>query len=76
MWGGMFVRSLSLSRFRGVKETEEPIRLRKFNVLLGRNNSGKTTVLEALSLLPHPKVEPPWISLDISAKIPRAWMIT
>ena len=78
----MFVRSLSLSRFRGVKETEEPIRLRKFNVLLGRNNSGKTTVLEALSLLPHPEVEPPWLHIEAPAGAPpgvvlnrRTWMI-
>ena len=57
----MFVRSLLMRDFRGIRRVrtageggEEAIELAKFNVLVGPNNSGKSTVLEALSLLPHP----------------------
>ena len=50
----MFVEELSLREFRGVRECAEPLRFSKFNVLVGRNNAGKTTVLEALALLPLP----------------------
>jgi len=46
----VFVESLRLSRFRGIRESED-IRFSKFTVLIGRNNSGKTSILEALSLL-------------------------
>ncbi|RLF48378.1 MAG: hypothetical protein DRN20_04685 [Thermoplasmata archaeon] len=55
----LFVSMLDMKEFRGVKRFEKPIELRKFNVLIGRNNSGKSTVLEALSLLPHPDVLTP-----------------
>jgi len=55
----MFVEELSIREFRGIRECEEPLRLSKFTVLIGRNNSGKTTVLEALSLLPYPHLDYP-----------------
>ncbi|RLE78315.1 MAG: hypothetical protein DRJ56_00420 [Thermoprotei archaeon] len=41
-------------RLRGVRHTAAPLRPRRLNVLIGPNNSGKTTVIDALSLLPHP----------------------
>jgi len=57
----LFVRSLLVRDFRGIRrvrtageEGEKAIELAKLNVLVGPNNSGKSTVLEALSLLPHP----------------------
>ena len=49
------LRSLDLQEFRGIRKLENPpMKLAKFNVLIGRNNSGKTSVLEALALLPDP----------------------
>jgi energy-coupling factor transporter ATP-binding protein EcfA2 len=50
----MFVSSMELKEFRGIKELKEPLEFNKFNVLVGRNNSGKSAILHALSLLPHP----------------------
>jgi len=55
----MYVTELDITAFRGIKECQEPLRLDKFNVLLGRNNSGKSAVLHALSLLPSPDLPPP-----------------
>jgi energy-coupling factor transporter ATP-binding protein EcfA2 len=49
-----FVTQLDIKEFRGIKSCKEPLKFSKFNVLLGRNNSGKSAVLQALSLLPHP----------------------
>lgn len=57
----MFVEKIKIKEFRGIKETKEWIRLKKFNIVLGRNNSGKTTLLEALSLLPNPSLLVPLI---------------
>lgn len=48
----MFVNSLNIKEFRGIKECKTPIRFTNFTVLIGRNNSGKSSILEALSLLP------------------------
>ncbi|KKN34634.1 hypothetical protein LCGC14_0791810 [marine sediment metagenome] len=59
----MFVKSLIIKEFRGVKSCKKPIEFSNFTVLIGRNNSGKSAVLEALSLLPNP-----WISRYISSK--------
>jgi hypothetical protein len=60
----VFVSSLDLKEFRGIREFKEPLELAKFNVLVGRNNSGKSAILHALSLLPHPDLGLP-MSLDV-----------
>lgn len=39
-----------ITEFRGIKKLLQSIPLRKFNVLLGKNNSGKSSILEALLL--------------------------
>lgn len=46
------VRTLKLKNFKGIKEGE--LKLYPFTILIGSNNSAKTTVLEALFLLPDP----------------------
>ena len=48
----MFISSIRMKEFRGIKECKSAVSLSKFTVLLGRNNSGKSAVLEALSLFP------------------------
>ena len=50
----MFVSELFLRGFRGAREMKSSLRLSKFNVLIGRNNSGKSIILHSLFLLPHP----------------------
>jgi len=50
----MLIKSISLSDFRGVRETKDKINFTEFTVLIGRNNSGKTSILEALSLFSIP----------------------
>ncbi len=52
----MFVNSLNIKEFRGIKSCKGPIKFSNFTVIIGRNNSGKSTILEALSLLPHPEL--------------------
>jgi len=44
----------SIKEFRGIKKLKESIKLDKFNILIGKNNSGKTAILEGLFLFPHP----------------------
>lgn len=51
-----FIKSLQIEEFRGIKQTIKPIPFSNFNVLFGPNNSGKSTILEALSLLPFPNM--------------------
>ena len=53
----VFVSKLSVREFRGIKELSD-LELSSFNVLVGRNNSCKTTLLEALWLLPAPYYPP------------------
>ena len=50
----MFVSEMNIKEFRGIKKCNKPIKLSKFTVLIGKNNSGKSSILEALSLLPLP----------------------
>ena len=46
------IESVELEEFRGIRACREPIPLSSFTVLIGRNNSGKTSVLEAIALIP------------------------
>lgn len=63
-----FITELDIKEFRGIKRCEEPLKFSKFNVLLGRNNSGKSAVLQALSLLPYPDSRQPMeLSLGVSS---------
>lgn len=50
----MIAQILKVNEFRGIRKLEEPLALKKFNVLIGKNNSGKSSLLEALFLFPHP----------------------
>ena len=54
---GAFISEIDVKEFRGIKRCKEPIRLSKFNVLIGKNNSGKSSILEALHLFPSPNIE-------------------
>jgi AAA15 family ATPase/GTPase len=58
------VKSFDVKEFRGIRRLERPMELGKFNVLVGRvgrNCSGKTSILQALYLLAMPMVAA-WIS--------------
>lgn len=68
--GKIFVSSLDLKEFRGIKEFKEPLEFNKFNVLVGRNNSGKSAIVQALSLLPDPELGLP-LSLRVQYWQPR-----
>ena len=46
----MFLRSLTIKNFRGLEDVELD-KLSRFNVLIGRNNSGKSSVFGALQLV-------------------------
>jgi len=52
------IRTLELKNFKGVKEGW--IELAPMTLLIGPNNSGKTTILEALYLAPNPFREAPY----------------
>jgi predicted ATPase len=47
----MLVSSVDVKEFRGVKAFANPLELRMFNVLVGRNSVGKSSILQALYLL-------------------------
>jgi len=51
---------LTIKGFKGIKEAE--LRLPRVSILIGRNNSGKTTVLEALYLLSNPCTKTPYVT--------------
>ena len=52
----MFVRSLNIKEFRGIKACDKALKFSNFTVLIGKNNAGKSSILEALSLLPGPDI--------------------
>ncbi len=52
----MFVRSLNIKEFRGIKACDKALKFSNFTVLIGKNNAGKSSILEALSLLPEPGI--------------------
>jgi len=45
-------KQIEVEHFRGIKKCEKPIQLLKFNILIGPNNSGKSSILEGLFLFP------------------------
>jgi energy-coupling factor transporter ATP-binding protein EcfA2 len=47
----VLVKEVDIKGFRGIKTLAKPVKLRKFNVLIGRNNVGKSAILQALYLL-------------------------
>ena len=53
----MFVRSLNITEFRGIKACNKSLKFSNFTILIGKNNAGKSSVLEALSLLPDPEID-------------------
>ncbi|MEA1893871.1 MAG: AAA family ATPase [Euryarchaeota archaeon] len=53
---GAFISEIDIKEFRGIKICKEPIKLAKVNVLIGKNNSGKSSLLEALYLFPLPRL--------------------
>jgi AAA15 family ATPase/GTPase len=68
----MLIKNLDLKEFRGIKGFEKPLEFSKFTVLIGRNNSGKSTILQALYLLPDPFSEsaiPPSKRIEYLRKI-------
>jgi len=55
---------LSIRNFRGIKEGE--IDFKDLNILIGGNNSGKTTVLESLFLVPNPLRYVPYVEHNVN----------
>ena len=57
----MFVKNIDVVGFRGIRGLARPLELSEFTVLVGRNNVGKTAILEALYLLtaPYLTISPP-----------------
>jgi len=51
---------LTIENFRGIKKGS--LEFGKVNILIGGNNSGKTTILESLFLLPNPFRSVPYIA--------------
>lgn len=64
------IHKLDLEHFRGIRRLGKPIKLDKFTILIGANNSGKTTILDALSLLPTPNSNLPIFMLKEGCNIP------
>ncbi|MEM2174312.1 MAG: AAA family ATPase [Candidatus Micrarchaeia archaeon] len=46
--------TINLEEFKGIRKCEKPINLSRFTLLMGTNNSGKSSILESLFLFPIP----------------------
>ena len=53
------IENLKLKNFKGIREGK--LNLSSLTILLGANNSGKTTILEALFLAPNPFRKAPYV---------------
>ena len=53
------ITKLSIKNFRGIRDGE--LELAPLTILLGGNNSGKSTILEALFLAPNPFRSVPYV---------------
>jgi hypothetical protein len=62
------IRNLKIREFRGIKEGE--IEFSPVTILLGSNNSGKSTILEALFLAPNPCRWVPYYAREYSQHFP------
>jgi hypothetical protein len=62
------IKKLAIRGFRGIKEGE--IELSPITILLGSNNSGKSTLLEALFLAPNPCRWVPYYIQEFSQSFP------
>uniref|UniRef100_A0A7C1CCF6 DUF2813 domain-containing protein n=2 Tax=Thermofilum TaxID=2268 RepID=A0A7C1CCF6_9CREN len=62
----VIVKSIDIEDFRGVRRLKEPLELGKFNILLGRNCIGKSSILQALFLvnLPCDEVQLPLYTMS------------
>lgn len=49
-----YIKEINIKSFRGIKELEL-LELGEVNILVGKNNSGKTSILEAIGILENPK---------------------
>ncbi|MEA2074278.1 MAG: AAA family ATPase [Euryarchaeota archaeon] len=66
------ITKLSIKNFRGIREGE--LELAPLTILLGGNNSGKSTILEALFLAPNPFRSVPYVigSYNSAAEVTHA----
>jgi AAA15 family ATPase/GTPase len=48
----LFVESIDIKEFKGIARCKTPLSFSEFTVMIGRNDSGKSSILEALSLIP------------------------
>ncbi|RLI86804.1 MAG: hypothetical protein DRO98_04900 [Archaeoglobales archaeon] len=64
------IKKLKLINFRGVKEGE--LELGDLTILVGSNNSAKTTILEALFLAPNPLRFVPYMPQRVDLTSPHA----
>jgi hypothetical protein len=62
------IKKLRLENFRGVRTGQ--LELDKLTILVGPNNSGKTTILEALFLAPNPFRQVPYVPSTAAQLLP------
>lgn len=50
----MHISKIDLKEFKGIKAMKKPLELSRFNVLIGKNNAGKSSLIQALFMFPWP----------------------